>query len=409
MESSDNVIDGLGDLNVTNVYIYVSDALRWDHLSDRIGNHGTVIKSVAASTHSPSSFASILTGLYPPNHGVQSFRNQLQSSISTLLDISNHNTRFLNSIFEYAERDHSSMKDPIYSVLNTDQPQHADPFKNLEQPFCVIERGPGGHAPYGEFDGTADDYFRQNGTSKIEKIREDYSRSVDLDTQLFLDRFDKLRNKKLADDTVVIFTSDHGELLGEGGELGHTSPMRPELVYIPTVFIHPDLPSTEINDAIFHHVDIFPTVIDMFDIDENIFSPIDGFSAIDHITNDPRPCFYNNTLFPEWVPLLSGRLRYEGVWDANGGYVNVESSLSERLAVLGGKISTSSRRRFILRELKTALRAYSDGSTITYGSPSFPASNIKSILTNVTNTQIEQREIELSESAEQKLRDLGYK
>lgn len=397
------------ELDVDNVYIYVSDALRWDSLHPKVAQSGTVIKSVAASTHSPSSFASLLTGLYPPNHGVQSFRHQLQSSTSKILDIPNYDTRFLNSIFAHAERKHSTPADPIYSVLNTESPQSTDPFTNLEEPFCIIERGPGGHAPYGGFDGTAGEYFRQKGAANIQKIRNDYAQSVELDADLFSNRLEKLRENNLTGDTLVIFTSDHGELLGEGGELGHTSPMRPELVYVPTVFIHPILPSTEIEDSIFHHVDLFPTVADILNVESEFSGSVDGHSGLERISNDPRPCFYNNAVLPDWTPLISGQLHYNGVWDATGGYVNVESQLSDRLAVLGGKALLSSRRKFILRNLSDAFNAYFDGNTITYGSPSFSADDVDSILAHTANSPTHEQRTELSEAAEQQLRDLGYK
>jgi len=60
------------------------------------------------------------------------------------------------------------------------------------------------------------------------------------------------------DRTLVIFTSDHGELLGEyGGLTGHVRPPCPELVYVPTVFIHPLIKNKKTEESIMRHVDLY--------------------------------------------------------------------------------------------------------------------------------------------------------
>ena len=70
---------------------------------------------------------------------------------------------------------------------------------------------------------------------------------------------DVLGDRGLAEETLVIYTSDHGELLGEYGFFGHTHLATPEIVYVPTTFCHPDLePSAE--PSLLHHVDLLPTV-----------------------------------------------------------------------------------------------------------------------------------------------------
>jgi arylsulfatase A-like enzyme len=50
----------------------------------------------------------------------------------------------------------------------------------------------------------------------------------------------KLRG--ILDDSLVIFTSDHGELLGEyNGLYHHQTPVVPELVYVPLAFAGAEL------------------------------------------------------------------------------------------------------------------------------------------------------------------------
>ncbi|WP_265110767.1 sulfatase-like hydrolase/transferase [Halosolutus halophilus] len=409
MEHNSSIIEKIEGINVDNVFIYVSDALRWDYLPDQVSDQGIAIKSISASTHSPSSFASILSGQHLPNHGVESFRHQLSPSTSTLLDIPEYHSLFLNSIFEFSERKHSTSTDPIYSVLNIDAPNVDHPFEDLQEPFCVVERGPGGHAPYGEFDGTATEYFREKSTKDIKTIRDDYARSVEKDAELFLSRVERLQEMGLSDDTLVIFTSDHGELLGEGGELGHSSPMRSELVYVPTVFIHSNLPATRVDDVTLHHVDLLSTIIDVLDIEPEFSMPSDGKSLVEGLPKSPRPSFYKNTFLPDWLPSVSGALEYEGVWDTSGGHVSVKSPKHDRLLVLGGKSLRSSRRKFIMRNFRRAVNAYSKSGLVSYEDPKFPSHEAESLLKDAVNTEVDERKITLSDDAEQHLRDLGYK
>lgn len=52
--------------------------------------------------------------------------------------------------------------------------------------------------------------------------------------------FDELRRRGALDNTVVIFTADHGEALGEDGKYGHTSPnMRQEVTRVPLIVRFP--------------------------------------------------------------------------------------------------------------------------------------------------------------------------
>ena len=400
----------LESLEVENVFVYVGDAVRWDAVPDRVTDRATTVRTVSASTHSPSSFASLATGRYARNHGVATFDRRLPSDAFRLFDVPGRETRFVNSIFAYAEREHGQAVDPIHSVLDVEPPGVDDPLEGLESPFVAMERGPGGHAPYGEFTGTASAYFRQRGTADARTLRAEYRRSVDLDVDRFFERLDRLEERGSAEETLVIYASDHGELLGEGGELGHSSPMRPELVYVPTAFFHPDLPAGTIDDAVLHHADLLPTVLEALGVEPQDGGPrkpaFDGRPAARALGTEPRPCSYENRVLPESLP-GSGSLRYDGLWDADGGYAFARTSLPERLLVLAGKTAASAKRRYVRRHLGEALRAYVDG-TREYGRPSFTESEAERTLERLQTGAATGERVDLSDDAEQRLRDLGY-
>lgn len=397
-------ITTLEDLNVENVFIYVGDAVRWDFTPPQLKNKGITLKTVAASTHSPSSFASIVTGLYAPIHGVSMFSHQISKDQDVIFDLREESC-FVNSIFAFADREHGESVDPIYSVLNRDPPSDNIEITDLSEPFIFMERGPGGHAPYGDYDGTATEYFR-NASDK-QTVRSDYGRSISLDMTIFENRLAEIDEAGLKDNTLIIYTSDHGELLGEGGMLGHSSPMRPELVYVPTTFIHPDLPSYIIDDKSFHHADILPTLSEIF---ERNYSQkhSDGIPLNTNVENTPRPSFYQNQSPLGKLPFISGSLHYEGAWDATGGYVFGRTPLMERMMILSTKLLRSSKQSFMQKQLGQLVTSYIL-SSFEYGTPLFSQEEAKEVISQSISQPQETTHIELSDSAEQQLRDLGYR
>ncbi len=63
------------------------------------------------------------------------------------------------------------------------------------------------------------------------------------------------------DRTIIIFTSDHGEILGTHGLRGKgTSPIR-ESVRVPLTIVHPDGPKNALTPAMVTHVDLAPTML----------------------------------------------------------------------------------------------------------------------------------------------------
>lgn len=392
------------DLGVENVYLYVGDAVRWDYRSRLIDERGLTIKTVAASTHSPSSFASIFTGVYPPAHGVDGFEHRLSDDIFSLLDIEGMSTTFINSIFKYATRTFDG-HDPIFDVLReTPNERTVKDLLTDDGPFLIIERGPGGHAPYGDFEGSAVEYFHHAGAAGGSRFTSDYERSIELDAKLVEKRLDQLAAAGHRDDTLVIYASDHGELLGEDGCVGHNSPMRPELVYTPTIFIHPDVDNRLIDDSAMHHTDLVPTILGV--LGKEADTRICGNDIANGISTGPHPCYYQKT-FPTPIPELSAAYKYWGAWDANGGHVFARCSRGERLTVLAGLAVKSPKRAFIRRTLHKSVRVHWP-DTFSFGQPRFTPTEALERVEEVNKTRVKRSQRALSEAAREQLADLGY-
>jgi len=76
----------------------------------------------------------------------------------------------------------------------------------------------------------------------------------------------ELRSRGLWENTLVVFTADHGEALGEHGTVGHVVNLYDELLHVPLVLRlphdrrDPELEAAE--RALVRHVDVAPTVLD---------------------------------------------------------------------------------------------------------------------------------------------------
>lgn len=79
---------------------------------------------------------------------------------------------------------------------------------------------------------------------------------------------DELRESGLLDNTLVVITNDHGEMLGgkDNGLIGHGWAMTPELANTPLILMDPARPGFQINRTIGTQVDFLPTVLDRLNI-----------------------------------------------------------------------------------------------------------------------------------------------
>ncbi len=73
----------------------------------------------------------------------------------------------------------------------------------------------------------------------------------------------ELDRRGLSDNTHVIFTSDHGEMLDDHG-LGGKPPMTYEsVIRVPLLWAGPKVPDGRVHDGVMTHVDLVPTILDL--------------------------------------------------------------------------------------------------------------------------------------------------
>lgn len=374
--------------NIKNIAIFVSDSLRWDYTPSSILDMGVSIKTIASSLYTASSFPSMISGLYPTKTGVSTWQDVLPSNLKGLLNLDNYNTSLW---CETTWTDLPPWQSQIHTILGNPK---GISLENIDPPFIYIEDDKGGHCPYGiafsEYR-RFDEFFREYGKKGKDELIKQYKKGIEQSAINFKNRLKILEDRNLTENTLVIFTSDHGELLGEyGGLVGHGRPPGPELVYVPTVFIHPSLKPQNISNTIIRHVDLVPTIASI--LNKKVNYALDG---IDLTCN----CFPNTGL----NFLMTGYFKSENtfkqqmiyksasMWDFNGGhifhYLDRKKAVILFLyrlvirhpdfAFLIENIKSNSRDK--LKDIKTAFKHLTYPS-IKYGNPCFSKEEAKRVL-----------------------------
>lgn len=391
----------LSEISVSNIFIYVADAVRWDALPNRLSTQGLTVKTLASSIHTACSFPSITTGLHPPQHGIWDFSYRLDEDTPTLLHLDGYSSSYSNTLDELSDN-----KPQSESILNKILRTTEESYKTLgtiDPPFIFLERGPGGHSPYGDYDGNGWEYFQNRGASKPELYQREYKNGIESDISHFERQVKILSERNLLKDTLIIYTSDHGELLGERGSLGHNDPIHPKHVYVPTVMMHPSIENEDL-EGLLRHIDLFPTVLSI--LGDNIRGLPGNDLKREELANHGAS-YYRRSVAPD-LPIISGYLDYESVWDSNGGYVFPRNGRINRGAILCGKLFKSPKREYMRHHLSSVVSLYLSGAQ-EYGDPNMSRNEATEILKEISNLpQSLPEQSALDDSAKDRLKELGY-
>jgi arylsulfatase A-like enzyme len=92
------------------------------------------------------------------------------------------------------------------------------------------------------------------------------------------------------DAALVLFTSDHGEALGERGMHDHGHTLHNEVTWIPLLLAGPTLPRGSTVEAFVRSIDILPTLLELVGADEPGLPAFEGVSLIPALGRDaPAP------------------------------------------------------------------------------------------------------------------------
>ena len=117
---------------------------------------------------------------------------------------------------------------------------------------------------------------------------------------------DHMKENSLFDSTLIIFTGDHGESLGQHGEKTHGFFAYNSSIWIPLIISYPETGPSRAGHYV-SHIDIFPTVCDVLGIEKPSF--LQGISLLPALKGKklPERPVYFESLYPYysrgWAPL----------------------------------------------------------------------------------------------------------
>lgn len=328
----------LGTYPNANVILIVVDTLRADHLGcygysrntsptiDRLANEGIIFKNMLAqSSWTRSSTASILTGLYPKNHGANTREDRLSEAVHLLPEILGkhgynsyafvHNANVGVSVgFNqgYKEFFTASEKSKVDSTnmhlisghLNRTLLKFIQKLEDTSNNFIYIHYiDP--HVPYTPREKHFSksnkttfslDFFRSKAIHSmsesqrlkvIEEMINAYDDEILGSDKMIGDLMQTLKKKNMDSNSIIIITSDHGEEFFEHGGLSHGHTLYEEQLRVPLIIRLPDS-IHKTFDEIANLVDILPTILSLLKIP--IPGHIDGISLLN---NKSRPDSYS--------------------------------------------------------------------------------------------------------------------
>ncbi len=117
---------------------------------------------------------------------------------------------------------------------------------------------------------------------------------------------DKLDSLQLRKKTIIVITGDHGEGLGEHGELSHAQFIYNSTQHIPLLVYLPGRPNDRVKGLV-RHIDLFPTILELLGIPQQ--KEIQGRSFVPLLNGgkDAERVAYSESIYAElhygWSPI----------------------------------------------------------------------------------------------------------
>ena len=300
--------------NRPNILIYLVDTLRADALGvygnpvvltpniDAFAADSVVFENAfATSSWTRPSGASRFTGWYPRSHGTETRHDALPPGVPTLatqMRAAGYRTGFINTnpnvgsafgfdrgfdeIIELYTRSEKGGVNPSELITPSDYASERaiQWLDDSTVPFLLVVHTIDPHNPYrppqefdlygGDYDGPIDGTTTKTSKMELteadrERVRSLYYGEVSFNDASFGTLLNALTERALLDETLVVFTSDHGEELWEFGKLGHAKSLSDVVTRVPLIVRLPagagELGGTRIERPV-ELVDLMPTLLD---------------------------------------------------------------------------------------------------------------------------------------------------
>jgi arylsulfatase A-like enzyme len=279
-----------------NVIVYVSDALRTDHLGcygarhvktptiDAFAAGGVRFdQAISAAPWTCPSTTSMITGLHTHHHGHFHWDVEVDLSLPTLFTTAAaHGLATGSFVFDeeylfkgFPDANVAGTSEKLDGVVEWLRAHRSEPFllwfHNWEthMPYDIL------HSERKEWLAAKEEIIegiQSDSASALASLREGYCEAVERSSEVmfagFLEEVDRLG---LRDDTVIVFLSDHGESWGErfvdkeavkGTYHMHGATLYDEIVEVPLVVSAPGLEPGVVRSQV-STVDLMPTLLEL--------------------------------------------------------------------------------------------------------------------------------------------------
>ena len=141
----------------------------------------------------------------------------------------------------------------------------------------------------------------------LDRVKRHYAAAIKLIDDWVGKILDTLQQRGLAEQTVVIFCADHGEMMGDHG-LFQKSNMYEGALRIPFIIADPRQSTTGTSDALAELVDLHPTILELAGVDYTP-SALDGKSLVSQLGPHSEPEAHKAYQFSE---LHNTRMLFDG-------------------------------------------------------------------------------------------------
>ena len=298
-----------------NIILISIDALRADHLScygyhrntspniDRLAGQGVLFKNAfSQATWTLPSHASIFLSQYVWRHKVDHYKKRLGNSVATLAEIlkdrnyataaftggAGVSSRYgFNRGFEIY-RDGAPGNNKHYGIASYIDKLSGWLESVRNKKFFLFIHTYDVHSPYNPPLPYFDLYTKGRCEGKhlrmskgimpwkldvskltpeeINYIMAVYDGAINYVDDQLGKIFDKLDQLDIDDNTIIIFTADHGEAFKEHGKLQHSGKPHIELVHVPLIMKGPGIPRNRTYENGVQHIDIVPTILEILNI-----------------------------------------------------------------------------------------------------------------------------------------------
>jgi arylsulfatase A-like enzyme len=127
----------------------------------------------------------------------------------------------------------------------------------------------------------------------------------------------KIDDLDLWQNSIVIFTTDHGASLGEHNRTGKTNinvgddrcwPIYPEVAHIPFMIAAPGLPGGATVDALLQPADILPTLLDLAGLELEPLAPLHGRSFASLLRGQSSAALHDEVISASYLRALPGAM-----------------------------------------------------------------------------------------------------